>query len=218
MRKTLILASLMLLLLGMAPGYRGSEGVTNKPSAQMVNLIHMLLKIERRGKAKIYSGTLVQDLWETDGYVNLFFEIPEGNKPIKQHLGTGTGRRFIIAAIPGEYCSAVALYQAEFKVLSIRKTILVDPNLPEKKWRIHGWWVRIQESWKNGQAVGQCRGIYGNLDATVPVGSQIIDTYTVKVNLQPPRVYKTSFWQNSIILWQNKYSAKVLELYMYGGK
>jgi hypothetical protein len=218
MRKTLLLASIMLLLLGMAPAYRGSEGVTNKPPTQMVNLIHMLLKIERRGSTKKLYESLVSDLWRSDGYVNLFFRIPEGNKPIKQHLGTGTAQRIIISAVPGEVCTAVIVYQAEYKVLSITKTILVDPNLPEKKWRIHGWWVRIQESWKNGQAVGQCRGIYGNVSATIGVGSQIIDTYTVKVNLRPPRVYKKSYWQNSIIYWQNKYSAKFLELYLYGGK
>jgi hypothetical protein len=207
MKKRLILASFILMLIGTAPGYQGIEPISYLPPHKPIYLVNIKLYIDREGRMGPY-GTGTKDEWWSEGYIDLVFRLPPYHIKFAQGRGTGTGQRIITGCVPQECIKSYMTYPVSYTVVDYK------PYLRVKDWKIIGWKVKIRETWKKGKFWTTAWGTFAaNQFSTIP--GFHLDTYWVFVPLYSPST-STSSWTKGMVSWKNVFKVSRMSIRVIG--
>jgi len=215
-RKALILVTIMLLLSGMAPGYRVNERISYKPSNRHIYLIQLKLYIDRTGNTTIHG---VSDEYWSDGYIDLAFRIPPNPTKIRQ-AGTGTGQRIVTGCSVGECATMYMTHPVVYEVVQYKEW-----NVPKKVtgitapgyhgFKTIGWRIKIRETWKPGKSWSAFRG-WTDFDHLTDVEGFVMGTYWVLVPFRQGGRTTSSWTQQGLISWKNKFKVRIYPVDIIG--
>jgi hypothetical protein len=203
MKKAIILASMIVLLVSTALSVPEGERISFLPPNKPIFVVIIKLYIDREGKISLYS-TRAKDEWWSEGYVYLVFRIPPNPTRVSQNNGKGTGQRIITGCTPVECAKSYSVHPVVYKVVEYK------PYLRVRDWRIIGWKVKIRETWKPGKAWGTYWGTF-SANQLVPMPGFHLDTYWVLVPFLEGGT-TTSSWRNNVISWKNKFKVSKLRV------
>jgi len=164
-RKALFLVTIMLLLSGMAPGYRVNERNSYKPSSRHIYFIQLRLYIKRTGIMKPYGRGILKHEYHSSGYIDFDFWDPPSRFTIKEK-GKGRGWLTFLLCAEGHCGTVYTVHPVVYEVVEVKQ--LHD-----------GRRIKIRETWKPSTHKFTVRGSVINYDLGAPAEGFVMGTYAV---------------------------------------